>query len=74
MNTTVLPATDGIGGRLLGVEDLHLLGEPLDDAAIVRFAEIGGDAVDHGVADLVEVVHLGPRLGVAVGDGFRQAS
>ena len=65
VNTTVLPATGEPARRLLGVEDRHLRGQPLDHAAIVRLAEIGGDALDHGVADLVEVVHLGPRLLVA---------
>ena len=43
-------------------------GQPLDDAAIVLLAEIGGERVDHGVADLVERIHLGARLLVAVGD------
>ncbi len=34
----------------------------------MRLAEISGDGVDHGVPDLVEVIHLGARLLVGVGD------
>ncbi len=68
MNTTVLPAT-GDGGRdLLGVEDAHFAGQPLDDAPVVRLAEIGREALDHRVADLVERVHLRARVGVALGE------
>jgi hypothetical protein len=53
--------------RLLRVEDLHLVRQPLDDAAVVVLAEIGGDALDHGVADLIERIHLGDRLLVPAG-------
>src|SRR6476659_1166771 len=34
----------------------------------MAFAEIGLDAGDHGLADLVERVHLGHRLLIAPGD------
>src|SRR5262249_49715384 len=62
-------AGDGrVALRLLGVDDLDLLGQPLDDAAIVALTEIVLDALDHGVADLVERVHLGYRLLVVPGD------
>jgi len=54
--------------RSLRGKNVDLVRESLDNATIVLLAEIGGDAVDHGVADLVEVVHLGPRLGVTLGD------
>ena len=68
VNTTVLPAT---GELLLGFSassDRDLARQPLDDAAVVALAEIGRDAGDHGVADLVERVHLGDGLLVALGD------
>src|SRR5205823_1661496 len=51
-----------------GIEDRDLSGQPLDDAAIMALAEIGLDAGDHGVADLVERAHFGSRLFVALCD------
>src|SRR6185312_10062759 len=48
--------------RPLGVEDGDFAGQPFDDAAIVTLAEICPDARNHGVADLVERIHLGHRL------------
>ena len=68
VNTTVLPAT---GVLLVGCSrrlDAHLLDQPVDDAAVMRFLEIGGDRTDHGVADLVERIHLDARFLVALGD------
>src|SRR4029077_10525411 len=64
---------DGLAGngrvalRLLRVEDGDFFGQPFDDAAVMAFDEIGGDAPDHGIADLVERIHLGDRLLVALG-------
>src|SRR6185437_5262248 len=52
----------------LGVDDRHLPGEPLDDVAIVLLAEIAAHSLDHRVADLIERVHLGDRLLVALRD------
>src|ERR1035437_5469320 len=56
-----------VGLRLFGVEDFYLFGQPLDDAAVVAFAEISLDAFDHRFADLVERVHLGDGFFVALG-------
>src|SRR5262249_42710852 len=57
-----------IGARLLRIADAHLLRETLDTAAVVRFAEIGAQALDYRVADLIERVHLLRRLGIALGE------
>ena len=67
VNTTVLPATFRVRFGLFDVEDCHFLGQPLDDAFVMALAEIGLDALDHGVADLVERIHLGDGLLVAFG-------
>src|ERR1700677_3109737 len=58
----------GIAPGLFGIEDGDLPGQPLDDAAIMALAEIGGDAGDHRVADLVQRIHLRDGLLVAPGD------
>src|ERR1043165_7548917 len=63
-----LPGDHRARRRLLGFGDRPLRRQPLDEAAVVRLAEIGGDGIDHGITDLVEVVHLGPRLLVAASD------
>src|SRR6202790_1797828 len=54
--------------RLFGIEDRDFPGQPLDDAAVMALAEIGPDTGDHGLADLVDRVHLGHCLLVALGD------
>src|ERR1700719_5213956 len=58
----------GIRARFLGVANAHLHGETLDTLAIVWLAEIIAKALDHGVADLIERVHLLLRLLVAPGE------
>src|SRR4029077_5445968 len=47
---------------LLRVENFHLFGQALDDPAVVAFAEISGDGMDHRVPDLVQGIHLGDDL------------
>src|SRR5690606_11765573 len=56
----------GVGLRLLGIENAHLLRQPLDDPAVMLLAEIGGEGVDHRIADLVESVHLLTRFRIAL--------
>src|SRR5271169_3060845 len=41
----------GVGLRLFGVEDFHFFGQPFDNTLVMALAEIGPDAVDHGLAD-----------------------
>src|SRR3954468_21152045 len=73
VNTTVLPENGAFAFgrwrfcfRALGVEHTDVHCEPLDNAEIVLFGEIGGDAFNHGLADLVEGVHVHARLLVAL--------
>src|SRR5258708_5674230 len=57
----------GIAGRLRRLAVLDFGGEALDAPAIMRFREIFAQAVDHGVADLIERVHFLPGVVVALG-------
>src|SRR6185437_13130639 len=43
-------------------------GQPFHNAAIVAFAEIGGDGLYDRVTDLIERIHFGDRIIVALGD------
>src|SRR4029077_19047211 len=61
----------GVACGLLGLLDAHLFGETLDDLAIVLLLEIRSERVDHRLADLVERIHLGARLLVALGNRER---
>jgi hypothetical protein len=68
VNTTVLPA---MAESLFGFSASRMvtcLTKPLDNAAVVALAEIGGDGGDHGFADLVERIHFGDRFFVVLGD------
>src|SRR6185437_497684 len=49
-------------------EDFHFFGQTLDDAEIVLLTEVSPNGRDHGVADLIERVHLGDGLVVTLGD------
>ncbi len=68
MKTTVLPAIARIAARLFGVADAHLRRQPFDAAAIVRLAEIVVQAFDHGIADLIERIHVLFGLLVVLGE------
>src|SRR5207248_9942474 len=48
----------GMPRRPLRVADAHLLGEPLHDVAVVLLAEIGSEAADDRIADLVDRIEL----------------
>src|ERR1700722_11185144 len=54
--------------HLLRLENTHLLGQALDDAAIVALAEISSHRLDHRIADLVKRIHVGNELLVAFRD------
>src|SRR6516164_8823035 len=58
----------GIAARLLGVADANLRGETFDAAKVVWFAEIIAQALDHGVADLIERIHFLLRFFVALSE------
>src|SRR5262249_28150810 len=60
----------GMPRRPLGVEDAHLLGQPLDDSAVVLLAEIGLEPLDHGVADLIDRIEFLAHVGVAGDESF----
>ena len=47
-----------IRARLFRIDNLYLLRQPLDAAAIVWLGKIFTQALDHGVADLIERVHV----------------
>ena len=49
----------------LGVEDAHLVREPLDDASVVLLAEIGFQPLDEGVSDLIDRIELLAHVGIA---------
>lgn len=54
--------------RLFSVEDFNFLGQPLDNTEVMVLTEIGGNGLNHRVADLVESVHLGNRFLVSLGN------
>src|SRR5215211_1488392 len=63
-----LAGDGGVLRRLLGLENAYMPGQPLDDAAIVCLAEIGGERIDDGRTDLIEGIHLLARLCVVFRD------
>ena len=68
MNTTVLPA---ILQSVFGFSTSRIFTSFVSRSTmplVVALAEIVLDALDHRVADLVERIHLGDRLLVALGD------
>src|SRR5262249_41900297 len=55
----------GMPRRALGVEDSHFAGQALDDAPVVLLAEIGLQALDDGVADLIDRIELLTHVRIA---------